>query len=140
MYEYQCRNVFFAKSKDTGLKYFWNNGYLNADNPKLAARYFLNAIDRVEGLKEKYQKNLVELENNITIFQQLVVKPFEKEGELADLKTQVAGLEREITTKIQKLQLSQNNGVDEKVMNQIKPSLVPKKRSDQEGTKRGLRA
>ncbi len=122
------------------MKYFWNNGCLNDDNPKLAARYFLNAIDRVVGLKEKYEKNLGELKGKIAIFQQLVVKSFEKDSELTELKAQVTKLEREITLKIQKNQLVQSGGQDGKLITGEKQSLLPKKRCDQEVRKRGLRA
>ena len=65
MFEYRYQNIYYAESKKTGIKYSWNQGHINIDNPKIAARYFLNAIDRVEALKEKYQKNLHELEQNI---------------------------------------------------------------------------
>lgn len=92
------------------MKYSWNQGHINTDNPKIAARYFLNAIDRVTGLKEKYQKNLAELEQNIPMLKNLIVKPFEKEAELAELKKSVSALEREITIKIQENQMKQANG------------------------------
>ena len=79
------------------------------DNSKIAARYFLNAIDRVDALKEKYQKNLQELEQNISMLQQIISKPFEKEIVLAQLKTGVSNLEREISIKIQANQMQQHN-------------------------------
>jgi N12 class adenine-specific DNA methylase len=101
MFEYKYSNVFYAESKQTGIKYSWNQGHINIDNPKLAARYFLNAIDRVENLKEKYQKTLQELEQNIPMLEKIVAKPFDKENELAQFKKDVSRLEREITLKIQ---------------------------------------
>ena len=82
------------------------------DNPKLAAKYFLNAIDRVDALKEKYQKNLHELKQNIQITEQIVIKPFEKDAELAQLKIDVARLEREISIKIQTNQMKQHGNTD----------------------------
>jgi N12 class adenine-specific DNA methylase len=110
MFEYHYHNTFFAESKESGLKYLWNNGYINTDNAKLAARYFLNAIDRVETLKEKYQKNVAELHNNIQMMEQIVIKPFEKSNELSQLKSDVAKLEREISIKIQTNQMKQHEG------------------------------
>jgi len=47
---YHYSNSFYAQSAATGLKYTWNQGHISADNPKIAARHFLNAIDRVDGL------------------------------------------------------------------------------------------
>ncbi|MGL1659461.1 hypothetical protein ACSTH1_23445, partial [Vibrio parahaemolyticus] len=84
-----------------GIKYSWNQGHINIDNPKPAARYFLNAIDRVDSLKEKYQKELNELNQNIPMLEKIVTKPFDKEDELAQLKKDVSRLEREISIKIQ---------------------------------------
>lgn len=102
LFQYSYSNVFYAMRNETGIKYNWNQGHLNIDNSKLAARYFLNAIDRVDALAEKYNKQLKELDNNIPQFERLQSKPFEQEQELATLKLDVQRLEREITIKIQK--------------------------------------
>ena len=112
LFEYKYSNVFYAESKQTGIKYSWNQGHINIDNPKLAARYFLNAIDRVESLKEKYQKELNELNQNIPMLEKIVAKPFDKEDELGQLKKDVSKLEREITLKIQANQIKQHEAVE----------------------------
>ncbi|HEY5464207.1 MAG TPA: hypothetical protein VIJ95_13175 [Hanamia sp.] len=125
LFEYRYQNIYYAASRETGIKYLWNQGHINIDNPKIAARYFLNAIDRVEALKEKYQKNLHELEQNIPLFQQLVSKPFEKEKELAQLKKDVSKLEREISIKIQENQMKQHNATDDNTI-EIKEAPVIK--------------
>lgn len=127
-FEYYYKNIFYAESKETGIKYSWNQGQINKDNPKLAVRYFLNAIDRVESLKEKYQKQLKELEYNIPMLQQLVAKPFDKEVELADFKKQVSNLEREISVKIQVNQMKQHEPTEAVVVPiDSNKSLLPKK-------------
>ena len=110
MFEYHFHNTFYAESKETGLKYSWNNGYINTDNAKLAARFFLNAIDRVESLKERYQKSAADLNQNIQMMEQIVTKPFGKHDELLQLKMDVAKLEREISIKIQTNQMKQHEG------------------------------
>lgn len=110
MFEYRQHNIFYAESKESGLKYLWNSGYINTDNAKLAARYFLNAIDRVELLKEKYQKNVAELTTNIQMMEDVIGKPFNKSDELAQLKHKVANLEREISIKIQANHMKQHEG------------------------------
>jgi N12 class adenine-specific DNA methylase len=125
MFEYRYQNVYYAESKETSIKYTWNQGHINIDNPKIAARYFLNAIDRVESLKEKYHKNLHELEQNIPMLQQLFSKPFGKEEELAQLKKDVSKLEREISIKIQANQMKQHNTADENTV-EIKEAPVIK--------------
>lgn len=122
LFEYRYQNIYYAESKN-GIKYSWNNGYINIDNPKIASRYFLNAIDRVETLKEKYQKNLYELEQNIPMLRSLISKPFQKEGELAQLKKDVSKLEREISFKIQANQMKQHNEKEEHTV-QVKEAPV----------------
>jgi hypothetical protein len=141
LFEYRYQNVFFAQSKATGIKYTWNQGHINIDNPKLATRHFLNCIDRVTALKEKYESNLKELEHNIPMLEQLVNKPFGKENELVQLKKDVANLEREITIKIQKNQLSKEGVKDEEVITKETPvvkmekTLLPKKQLTDKKTK-----
>jgi hypothetical protein len=124
MFEYYYKNIFYAQSPESGLKYLWNQGHLNADNPKLAARYFLNAIDRVEALKEKYEKTLNELEKNIPMLQQIVEKPFEKDRELGQLKQDVSRLEREIVLKIQSAKLNSETSHDENLSAKREALLV----------------
>jgi hypothetical protein len=109
MFQYRSSNNFYAASAETGIRYTYNQGHLNIDNPKLAARYFLNAIDRSGALKEKYQKTLSELEQNIPMVEQIAKKPFEKEPELQQLKAECSRLEREITIKIQANQMKQHS-------------------------------
>jgi len=109
---YRYYNTLYAERSETGIKYNYNNGHPNTDNPKLAARYFLNAIDRVETLKEKYQNHLNELGKNIPMVSALASKPFEKENELALMKSELSKLEREIAIKIQENQMKQNGLLD----------------------------
>ena len=66
----------------------------------------------MEALKEKYQKNLQELEHNVPLLEKIVTKPFDKDEELAQLKKDVSRLEKEITIKIQKNQALQQNHVE----------------------------
>lgn len=107
----KTENDLYAESPRTGIKYAYNHGCTNIDNPKLAARYFLEAICRAESFKEKYEKELSGINRNIPVMEALVSKPFEKEKELDDLKKQSAQLERDISVNIQKRQ----SNVDEAV-------------------------
>jgi hypothetical protein len=106
VFEYRYSNSFYAQRGD-GIKYTYNNGLPNTDNPKLAARHFLNAIDRVESLKEKYEHTLSELNTSIPKLEQLTTKPFLQEAELQQMKNELANLERQIAIKIQENQLKQ---------------------------------
>jgi len=106
-YEYRYSNSFYAQRQTDGIKYTYNDGLPNIDNPKLAARHFLNAIDRVDSLKEKYDLKLKELTTEIPKLEKLLEKSFAQENELQQMKNELAGLEREITIKIQESQLKQ---------------------------------
>ena len=108
----QTYNTFYAESPHTGIKYTFNQGHINVDNPKLAARHFLNAIDRVTALKEKYEQTLAGLNREIPMTEQIVNKPFEKEKELADMKLELASLERKITISIQEKQMQLSEEVE----------------------------
>lgn len=110
---YKQYNTFYAERPESGIKYTFSQGHPNTDNPKLAARHFLNAIDRVGSLKEKYEKTLGELNKDIPMVEQIVAKPFEKEPELAKMKSEMAKLEREITLKIQENQMKQSGAIDQ---------------------------
>lgn len=104
----QRSNFLYAESPLTGIKYNYNDGVPNVENPKLAARYFLNAIDRVTSLGEQQEKRQQEMEGNVIMLRHLIEKPFGKERELQDLKSELAKLEREITIKIQERQMKEN--------------------------------
>lgn len=107
LFEYRYSNSFYASRSGDGIKYTYNNGLPNTDNPKLAARHFLNAIDRVEGLKEKYARTLHELETEIPKLEALTLRSFLKEQDLQEMKNELSSLEREISIKIQENQLKQ---------------------------------
>ncbi len=100
MIAYQNQNDLYAESPASGIKYLWNHGIPNTDQPKLAARYFINAIDRVVQLTEKYGKELAELDKEIPVVRQLTQRTFEKEEELSNLKAELKRLEKEISDKI----------------------------------------
>jgi chaperonin cofactor prefoldin len=112
VFEYRYSNSFYAQREHDGIKYTYNNGLPNTDNPKLAARHFLNAIDRVETLKEKYQNTLSELNTAIPKLEQLTTKPFLQEAELQQMKSELANLERQIAIRIQENQLKQQQVVE----------------------------
>ena len=89
-------NSLYAQRENDGIKYTYNNGHPNTDNPKLAARYFLNAIDRVGTLTEKCRKEISEMDQQIAGLQQLIDKPFAKEEELQEMKKELKRLETEM--------------------------------------------
>lgn len=106
-------NTFYAESPETGIKYTYNQGHPNVDNPKLAARHFISAIDRIDALREKYAGRLAELAKEIPALEQIIARPFEKEQELSDMKIKLASLERAIAIAIQERQMKENAPVED---------------------------
>ena len=94
----------YAESPATGIRYTQNNGVPHTDNPKLAARYFLNALDKVVSLKEKYWNTLNDLQEEIPQVRQLTEKTFDQEAQLAALKAELQQLEEEINRNIEEKQ------------------------------------
>ena len=90
----------YAESRLTGIKYMQNGGAPNIDNPKHAARYFLDAINRVVGMAERYAKELAGFEKQIPEVRELSLRPFDQEYELASLKKEVEKLDLQINQKI----------------------------------------
>lgn len=90
----------YAQSRSTGIKYLQNGGAPNVDNPKLAARYFLSSIDRVIGMAERYEKELIEMSRQIPEIQELTRRPFDQEYELLKMKAELEKLDAEINRKI----------------------------------------
>lgn len=103
---YQTSNSFYAIHPKGGIKYTYNQGKPDGENPKRAARHFLNAIDRVKHLKEKTSQKLSEIGNEIIQTKALIKRPFKQERELQDLKKEGIRLEREITFNIKENELT----------------------------------
>jgi hypothetical protein len=120
LYQYRYSNSFYAQRLEDGIKYTSNGGTPNVDNPKLAARHFLNAIDKVEHLRSKYQKSLNDIENQLPQLQQLTTRVFSQEDELQKMKSDLFSLEREIALKIQENQLKEANPQEASLSNETK--------------------
>ncbi|PXV61106.1 helicase-like protein [Dysgonomonas alginatilytica] len=87
-------NRFFIEGEG-GIKYNYNNGHIATD-PKLASMNFLNALERIPKLIEKYQTDNERLSKDLPILKEVLDSTFRKEPELKDLKTQLIALDRQI--------------------------------------------
>lgn len=103
-------NTLYAARPGSTIHYTASSGAPNTDNPKLAARYFINAIDKVDGLVEKYTKDLAEQLAQIPQLKALLDKSFEKDKELTAMKSELNVLEKEITRKIREKQEAEQEG------------------------------
>ncbi|NLR78030.1 helicase-related protein [Chitinophaga eiseniae] len=94
------QTVFYAMSPYSEIKYMQSNGQINIDNPKLAARYFLNAIDRVTNLREQQEKKISTIKNSLELLDGIIQRKFDKDIELVQLKAEHADLQRKVSEKL----------------------------------------
>ncbi len=87
-------NRFFIEGEG-GIKYNYNNGHIATD-PKLASMNFLNALERIPKLIEKYQTDNERLTKDLPILKEVIGSVFKKDAELKDLKEQLITLDRQI--------------------------------------------
>lgn len=117
---YRYDNKLFAQHGEDGVKFTFNNGQPNIESPALAARYFINAIDRVSKLLEQYAKQLDDVSKDVLVLAGLQEQPFEREDELKQLKADLSVLEMEIAAKIKPIQVEQSSGEEESLVIDIK--------------------
>lgn len=120
-------NNYYVEHKEGGIKYTYGTGQISTDNPKLAARHFLNALDSVTRLREKYQVEVNALGKDIQILEKLIEKPFDKDEELKQLKLEHGRLEKEIAAKLQsQKQLSEEKSIEssEALVNKGKKKIL----------------
>ncbi len=77
-------------------KYTYNNGHLAMADPIVAARNFLNALERIPSIIDQYKAKNEVLEKEIPQLQEIAGKVWKKEDELKQLKSELAALDRKI--------------------------------------------
>jgi hypothetical protein len=106
-------NSFYAQRGEDGIRYNYNNGIPNIDNPKLAARLFLNAIDRVGTLAKNCKSEIDDIDKRTMEIGQLTEKPFSREKELAEMKLELKTLEAKIMKKISSVKQDSDKQTEE---------------------------
>jgi len=87
-------NKFYAEG-ESGVKYTYNNGHIAAD-PKLAVSCFLNALEKIPKLIEKYQADTEKISKDIPVLKEVANGSWRREDELKNLKSELATLDRKI--------------------------------------------
>lgn len=64
------QNKFFVTG-ESGMKYSYNNGRIAAD-PQLACMNFLNALEKIHGLIEKFKADTEKIAKEIPVLQEVV--------------------------------------------------------------------
>jgi len=99
------QNRFFAKG-ESGILYNYNHGYIASD-PKTAALNFMNALDTMPKLLEKYQTDNEKLQKDIPTLKEVVEATWRKEPELKALKDELIKLDREIQLSLKPIEESE---------------------------------
>lgn len=99
------QNRFFVKGEGDIL-YNYNHGVMASD-PKTAAQNFLNALDTMPKLLERYQAENQKLEKDIPVLKEVVESNWRKEPELKALKDDLIKLDREIQLSLKPIEESE---------------------------------
>ena len=86
-------NRFFVEGN---YRYTYNNGHLAMADTHAAAVNFLNALEKIPSVIEQYKAKNETLEREIPQLQEIAGKTWKKEGELKQLKSELAALDRKI--------------------------------------------
>ena len=97
-------NRFFIKGEGEIL-YNYNYGRIAAD-PKLAASSFINALDAMPALLEKYKADNEKLLKDVPVLKEVVESLWKKEDELKALKAELTVMERKIENSLKPIDQS----------------------------------
>ena len=81
-------------------KYKYNNGFIAMSDTHAACMNFVNALEKIPGLIEQYEKRTAELRADVPMLQAIVDKQWGKEDELRRLKSELAALDRKIAAEL----------------------------------------
>lgn len=99
------QNRFFIVG-DSGIKYSYNNGKI-AEDPLLASQNFLNALERMPKMMEKYQADTEKIAKDIPVFESSINAVWKKEDELKELKAELQALDRKIQLSLKPIEQSE---------------------------------
>ena len=108
------QNKFFVMG-ESGMKYSYNNGRIAAD-PQLASMNFLNALEKIPGLIEKFKADTEKIAKDIPVLQEVVNGSWKKEEQLKDLKTELAALDRKIQLSLKPIEQGESEQEGTEVM------------------------
>lgn len=127
------QNRFFIKGAGDIL-YNYNHGIIASD-PKTASLNFLNALDSMPKLRDRYQAENEKLQKDIPVLKEVVEGSWRKEPELKALKEELVRLDREIQLSLKPIEeqegeeVTADKAVSLKPLNQLQvkreTSIVP---------------
>lgn len=99
--ERQTENEFSVRSA-TGILYKHNHGALTAEQPKTAARHFLQALEKMPALQERNTERLEKLRQERGQLESFVNRPWPKNEALQSLKSELRQVENRIAISLTK--------------------------------------
>lgn len=79
-------------------KYKFNNGFIAMSDTYAACMNFVNALEKIPGIIAQYEERTAKLKADVPQLEAIISKPWGKEDELKQLKSDLAALDRKITT------------------------------------------
>lgn len=81
-------------------KYKFNNGFIAMSDTHAACMNFVNALEKVPGIIAQYEERTAKLKADVPQLEAIISKPWGKEDELKQLKSDLAALDRKITAEL----------------------------------------
>ena len=81
-------------------KYKFNNGFIAMSDTHAACMNFVNALEKIPGIIAQYEERTVKLKADVPQLEAIISKPWGKEDELKQLKSELAALDRKITAEL----------------------------------------
>ena len=81
-------------------KYKFNNGFIAMSDTHAACMNFVNALEKIPGIIAQYEERTARLKADVPQLEAIISKPWGKEDELKQLKSELAALDRKITAEL----------------------------------------
>ncbi len=81
-------------------KYKYNNGFIAMSDTHAACMNFVNALERLPGIITQHEERTAKLKADVPVLEGIVAKTWGKEGELKQLKSELAALDRKIAAEL----------------------------------------
>ena len=81
-------------------KYKFNNGFIAMSDTHAACMNFVNALEKIPGIIAQYEERTAKLKADVSQLEAIISKPWGKEDELKQLKSDLAALDRKITAEL----------------------------------------
>ena len=81
-------------------KYKFNNGFIAMSDTHAACMNFVNALEKIPGIIAQYEERTAKLKADVPQLEAIISKPWGKEDELKQLRSELAALDRKITAEL----------------------------------------